>query len=103
MAEESENNPPSEEIPQRRIVIKQSDMEEEMQSEAIECASQALEKFTLEKDMAAYVKKEFDARHGTTWHCVVGRSFGSFVTHELKSLLYFYIDNYAFLLFKSGF
>ena len=24
---------------------------------------------------------QFDERKGTTWHCIVGRNFGSFVTH----------------------
>jgi Dynein light chain type 1. len=26
---------------------------------------------------------QFDSRKGATWHCVVGRNFGSFVTHGL--------------------
>lgn len=37
---------------------------------------QGLDKFSIEKDIAAYIKKEFDARHGPTWHCIVGRNFG---------------------------
>ena len=24
---------------------------------------------------------QFDERKGATWHCIVGRNFGSFVTH----------------------
>lgn len=39
---------------------------------------QAMEKFTIEKDIAAYVKKEFDRKHNPTWHAIVGRSFGEF-------------------------
>ena len=27
------------------------------------------------------IKKEFDVKFGATWHCIVGRNFGSFVTH----------------------
>lgn len=38
---------------------------------------QALEKYTVEKDVAAYIKKDFDAKHGPTWHCIVGRNFGA--------------------------
>lgn len=38
---------------------------------------QALEKCTIEKDMAAYIKKNFDAKYGPTWHCIVGRNFGA--------------------------
>jgi hypothetical protein len=53
------------------------------------------------QDIAMYIKKEvrtpavhtsrdlddcwistkFDSRKGATWHCIVGRNFGSFVTH----------------------
>ncbi len=40
------------------------------------CCVQALEKFTVEKDIASFIKKEFDKRHGPTWHCIVGRHFG---------------------------
>lgn len=86
----------------RKAVVKHGDMSEELQQDAIDCATQALEKFNIEKDIAGYVKKEFDKKHQPTWHCVVGRNFGSYVTHEAKSFLYFYIGQVAFLLFKSG-
>ena len=38
---------------------------------------QAIDKYTIEKDIAAYIKKEFDRRHSPLWHCVVGRNFGT--------------------------
>ena len=62
-----------------------------MQQDAIDTASQAMEKFNIEKDIAAYIKKEFDKKHGPTWHTVVGRNFGSYVTHETKNFIYFYV------------
>ena len=37
---------------------------------------QAFEKYNVEKDVAEQIKKEFDKRHGPTWHCIVGRNFG---------------------------
>lgn len=86
----------------RKAVIKHADMNEEMQQEAIDCANTALEKFNIEKDIAAYIKKEFDKKYNPTWHCVVGRNFGSYVTHETKHFIYFYIGQVAVLLFKSG-
>ncbi|KAJ7281612.1 hypothetical protein C8J57DRAFT_1298138 [Mycena rebaudengoi] len=57
-----------------RAIIKNVDMSEEMQQES-------LEKYNIEKDIAAQIKKEFDRRHGPTWHVVVGKNFGSYVTH----------------------
>ncbi|KAI7901211.1 dynein light chain 1, cytoplasmic [Cokeromyces recurvatus] len=66
-----------------KAVVKSVDMSEEMQQEAIECSTQALEKYNIEKDIAAHIKREFDRKYGPTWHCVVGRNFGSFVTHVM--------------------
>lgn len=37
---------------------------------------QALEKYNIEKDIAAFIKKEFDKKYNPTWHCIVGRNFG---------------------------
>lgn len=41
----------------RKAVIKNADMSEEMQQDSVECATQALEKYNIEKDIAAYIKK----------------------------------------------
>ena len=38
---------------ERKAVIKHADMNEEMQQDAIDCANVALEKFNIEKDIAA--------------------------------------------------
>ena len=56
----------------------------------------------IEKDIAAFIKKEFDKKYNPTWHCIVGRNFGSYVTHETKHFIYFYLGQVAILLFKSG-
>ena len=37
---------------------------------------QALEKYNVEKDIAAFIKKEFDKKYNPTWHAIVGRNFG---------------------------
>ncbi|KAG7221329.1 hypothetical protein INR49_017295 [Caranx melampygus] len=84
----------------RKAVIKNADMSEDMQQDAVECATQALEKYNIEKDIAAYIKKEFDKKYNPTWHCIVGRNFGSYVTHETKHFIYFYLGQVAILLFN---
>uniref|UniRef100_A0A4X2LKV0 Dynein light chain n=1 Tax=Vombatus ursinus TaxID=29139 RepID=A0A4X2LKV0_VOMUR len=43
----------------RKAVIKNADMSEEMQQDSVECATQALEKYNIEKDIAAHIKKEW--------------------------------------------
>ena len=67
-----------------KAIIKNVDMSEEMQQESVDIASAALEKYNIEKDIAAQIKKEFDKRHGPTWHVVVGKNFGSYVTHGMS-------------------
>ncbi|CAE6437511.1 unnamed protein product [Rhizoctonia solani] len=84
-----------------KAVIKNVDMSEDMQQESIDIATASLEKFNIEKDIAAHIKREFDRRYGTTWHVVVGKNFGSYVTHETKHFIYFYIGALAFLIWKS--
>ena len=84
----------------------------DMQQDAIDISTQALEKFNIEKDIAAFIKKEFDKKYNPTWHCIVGKSlpthsptgrnFGSYITHETKHFIYFYLGQVAILLFKSG-
>ncbi|CAM8887510.1 unnamed protein product [Rhodiola kirilowii] len=82
----------------KKVVIKSADMREDMQAEAIDIAVAAFEKHSVEKDVAEFIKKEFDIKHGPTWHCIVG----SYVTHETNHFVYFYLDHKAVLLFKSG-
>lgn len=98
----SSNNHHSTKMSDRKAVIKNADMGEEMQQDAVDCATQALEKYNIEKDIAAYIKKEFDKKYNPTWHCIVGRNFGSYVTHETRHFIYFYLGQVAILLFKSG-
>ncbi|CAH2237182.1 dynein light chain 2, cytoplasmic isoform X1 [Pararge aegeria] len=93
---------PADKMCDRKAVIKNADMSEEMQQDAVDCATQALEKFNIEKDIAAFIKKEFDKKYNPTWHCIVGRNFGSYVTHETRHFIYFYLGQVAILLFKSG-
>ena len=47
----------------KKAVVKNADMSEDMQQDAIDCASQALEKYNIEKDIAAFIKKEFDRKY----------------------------------------
>ncbi|KAL2465272.1 Uncharacterized protein Adt_41123 [Abeliophyllum distichum] len=80
------------------------DMPPFMQIHAVDCARKthdSLEKFTS-KTLALTLKKEFDGVYGPAWHCIVGTSFGSFVTHSLGGFMYFSMDNKLHvLLFKT--
>ncbi|KAK0569753.1 Dynein light chain [Tilletia horrida] len=82
-------------------VIKNVDMTEEMQQSVIEIAGAALAQFSVEKDVAAHVKRTLDSQFGPTWHAVVGKNYGSYVTHERRHFIYFYLGPIAFLLWRA--
>ncbi|CAB3401101.1 unnamed protein product [Caenorhabditis bovis] len=84
-------------------IVRSTDMPEELQKEAITVSLEAMDKYKLERDIATYIKEEFDKRHNPSWHCVVGRNFGSYVTHESNNFIYFYIKHIAIMLFKTAF
>ncbi|KAI3946419.1 hypothetical protein MKX01_017635 [Papaver californicum] len=92
------------------ITIRSANMHVTMQEKAFLCTRKLL---TVNKSdtkanpkptptqIALAIKKEFDASYGPAWHCIVGKSFGSFVTHSPGGFLYFSIDNLSLLLFKT--
>ena len=67
----------------------------------INMASHAMTTLSIEEDIAKWIKGECDVKYMPTWHCIVGRNFGSYVTHETRTFIYFYIGKVAILIFKS--
>ncbi|KAA3673345.1 hypothetical protein P879_08685 [Paragonimus westermani] len=87
---------------ERKAVIKYSAMDDRMAEEAIHLAAYAMDKHKESKEIADYIKKQFDQKYERTWHCIVGKNFGSSITHGEQSLIHFTLDNYTFLLYKWG-
>ncbi|VDK34173.1 unnamed protein product [Dibothriocephalus latus] len=85
-----------------KVDIRNADMSPEMRDSAAKIAVRAALECKVEKDMAGFVKKEFDRRYGETWHCIAGKDYGSNVTHEKHAFIYFYVNEMAFLLFKTA-
>ncbi|KAE9609704.1 hypothetical protein Lal_00006782 [Lupinus albus] len=86
-----------------QVKVLVSDMPSFMQVHAFRCARRTCDSFDKfsSKHIAHNIKKEFDKAYGPVWHCIVGSSFGSFVTHSTGCFLYFSIGNLYILLFKT--
>mmetsp|Transcript_56743 Transcript_56743/g.64763 ORF Transcript_56743/g.64763 Transcript_56743/m.64763 type:complete len:92 (+) Transcript_56743:91-366(+) len=84
-----------------RCIVKNSDMEPDMLEFATSQALLAQEKCSTEQEIATHLKHVFEDNFQPNWHCLVGRHFASFVTHEAKHFAYFYIGQMGFLIFKS--
>ena len=87
---------------ERKPNIKYADISDDMQNDAVEIATKAIEAHVMERDIALQIKREFDKKYNPTWQCIVGRNFGADVVHESKHFIYFYLGQQAILLFKSG-
>ncbi|KAK1418505.1 hypothetical protein QVD17_27650 [Tagetes erecta] len=89
------------ELYQVRVLV--TDMPAFMQVHAFRCARRTFD--TLDKSShrqtAFNIKKDFDKVYGPAWHCIVGSSFGSFVTHATGCFLYFTMENLYILVFKT--
>lgn len=83
-------------------VVKMCDMPPEMEADALNFTFDALESLNSEKEVAQYVRDLFVKKYNGVWHCIVGRNFGSYVTHEQKHHIYFYTGQMAVLLFKTN-
>jgi dynein light chain LC8-type len=77
------------------------EMHANLQDEVKKVAIEAFKKFNEETQIAKFIKQRFDNDNMPTWHCVVGRSFGSYVTHETKHFVFFKYGQTYVLLFKS--
>ena len=82
-------------------VIKAVEMEDEMRDFAISEALNALEKANTEMKVASLLKDKFEEKYASTWHCIVGRNFGGYVTHEIGRYIYFYIGQKGFMIFST--
>nr|CAH8826191.1 unnamed protein product [Trichobilharzia regenti] len=84
-----------------KAIVKSTGMPEEMQEHAIKTCVKAMRMHRYDKDIASALKREFNNKYGPTWHCVVGCSYGSNVSHTEGGLMYFFLGRRSILLFKT--
>mmetsp|Transcript_31591 Transcript_31591/g.27986 ORF Transcript_31591/g.27986 Transcript_31591/m.27986 type:complete len:93 (+) Transcript_31591:2-280(+) len=82
-------------------VFKIVEMDDELRDFAVIEAKKALENSANEKLVASHLKKSFENKFKSVWHCVTGRNFGGYVTHEKNKYIYFYIGQKGFLLWST--
>ncbi|WCJ36472.1 Dynein light chain 1 cytoplasmic [Euphorbia peplus] len=83
------------------VRLRSADMPAAMQERAFRCTRSVLQNKLNPSHIAMSLKKEFDGVYGPAWHCIVGKSYGSYVTHSSGGFVYFSVDKLCFLLFKT--
>lgn len=78
-----------------------ADMPKDMISDVRTLVIEALETYSQENAVATHIKREIVKKYKGVWHCIVGKNFGSFVTHEMKGYIYVTWGQMSILLWKT--
>eukprot|EP01065_Artemidia_motanka_P031397 TRINITY_DN37745_c0_g1_i1.p1 TRINITY_DN37745_c0_g1~~TRINITY_DN37745_c0_g1_i1.p1 ORF type:complete len:108 (+),score=16.80 TRINITY_DN37745_c0_g1_i1:55-378(+) len=92
-------------LPERKPTMLDVNMPEEDQQKAVEFANAAMniKELVNERDVAQYITKEMQkCMEGGRWHCVYGKSFGSFVTYESGKFIHFVLGQHHIMIWKHG-
>ncbi|CAM9669348.1 unnamed protein product [Phaeothamnion confervicola] len=81
-------------------------MAEEMCQFALKTSTEAFQ-MTITKGhvfttISSHIRKAFEKAYGRGWNVVVGRSFGAYVTHEIKTYMYFTVVPGVYVLVWKG-
>ncbi|UJR25715.1 hypothetical protein I4U23_007066 [Adineta vaga] len=86
------------------LIVKSTDLSAQNEQEMLELVRLSLRKFDLnnQRELAGFLKRSADKTFSSCWHCIVGRQFSSYVTHEMNGFIYLTKGPLSILLFKSG-
>ena len=70
-------------------IVRNVDMPEDMQKDAMMLAKEATQRFRSESDIADYIKTQYEEKYEGDWHCIVGRNYGSSITPLDGHFIYF--------------
>lgn len=76
-------------------------MPPELKNQCIRLAQEGLAKYSVMRDIAKNIKKTLDEKHNHAWQCIMGRHFGSYVSHQPETFAFFYIEDFAFMIFQT--
>ena len=56
-------------------ILMKCDLSKETRRKSFELAFEAMNKFSVERDISEYIKTIFDKEFNPTWQCIVGKLF----------------------------
>ena len=80
----------------KKEIVFAEDMTDEMMNRAIDVGKAAFNNPQNQgkpnQRIATFIRTTFEKEYGKSWNCVVGSNFGSYVTHEIKTYIYFSVQ-----------
>ena len=83
-----------------KVNLLKSDVTDDIKDKAFEMGFEALNKYTAEKEMADYIKTEFDNSFEPDWQIVIGKDFSVAFSFEIENFVFFQIEDIYFLFYK---
>ncbi|BHF62915.1 hypothetical protein SprV_0200590400 [Sparganum proliferum] len=84
------------------IELVKVDLPDEERDIALEKLNRLLNKYSVEKDIAQKLKKRMEKRFGGCWSCIVGSSFGCFLSHIEHAYLQARAERKEVILFRAA-
>jgi dynein light chain LC8-type len=85
-----------------KVVMKHADMNDELSASTLAVAQAAFDSCKSEREVAAQIRRDMDKQQGRTWNVVVGKGFGSNVTHQTKHYCQIQFGQLTVLIWKSS-
>lgn len=86
----------------RKLTVHYCDAPQDYLIAAVQLTAGDIEGKKPDNETAKKLKEKFDKDYYPNWHCVVGRSFGAYVSNEAERAIYFTYGHTSILLFKAG-
>eukprot|EP00948_MAST-09A_sp_MAST-9A-sp1_P000572 g572.t1 len=91
----------------RNLRVIRIEASSELKDYAIDSAKDGLSRYLNGTTSEFYhvckeIKEAMQSKYPGCWHVIMGKSFGSFVSFEARSLVYIFFGEFGFLIFKHG-
>ena len=86
----------------KKPFIIKSNLRTNLQIFAVDTAMKAFDISRFERDIAIYMRIQFDIKFRSVWDCKMGGGQGNAVAHEKRPFVYFSIGEVCILIIKTG-
>ena len=83
--------------------IECKDLADDIFCPLVDKVREAMQRCSVEVDMACFVKKWLDQNFGPYWTVIIGNSYGVYLTYFPSKFAHFYIGQKAVVVFQAAF
>ncbi|CAL8094388.1 unnamed protein product [Calicophoron daubneyi] len=85
-----------------KAVVKTTDMSVDKENEVVRLVEAVAQSKEPDCKVAEILKTQMEEKYGPTYHVIVGKNYGSKVSHEKGTFIFLYAGNKAYQIYKFG-